>query len=73
MGGLIHFGFIGLLYRSCLAGIRDVRGGALLSILTMVLVEMLFEGLAMFGLSLFSVIPALVFGFALFQIPDTDQ
>ena len=73
VGGLVHFGFLGLLYRNCLAGMRDIRGAALLSILTMVLVEMLFEGLAMFGLSLFSVIPALVFGFALFQTLDPEE
>lgn len=66
-GGLVHLGFLALLYRNCLVGLRDVRGAALFAMLTMILVEMLFEGLAMFGLSLFSVLPALVFGFALFR------
>jgi len=67
VGGIVHFGFLGLLYRNCLSKLRDVRSATALALLTMVLIEMLFEGMAMFGLSLFSVLPALVFGYALYE------
>jgi hypothetical protein len=39
----------------------------------MVLIEMWFEGLAMFGLSLFSVLPATVFGFALVEGMKSEE
>ncbi|MDS0220936.1 O-antigen ligase family protein [Haloarcula sp. S1AR25-5A] len=67
IGGFIHFIFLSLLYRKSLASISDQNDVLLLCILTMVLIEMLFEGMAMFGLSLFSVIPITIFGFVIHQ------